>query len=611
MKFETLVSYYEKISATTKRLEILDTLSQLFGFIRDNPNQLDGGDLEKIIYLTQGTLYAEISEQPKLGLAEKTLLELLSSYYAVDSGKVKSLMVKIGDIGETAAKLAGSKRKQGQITTFMGFQQETLNIKDIYEKLTEIAAISGTKSLDRKYDKLRWLLARCSPVTTKYLMRIINSTLRVGVSDATIMDALAVAFLQDKKYREIIEKTYNIYPDLGYIGKIIQDQGIGGLNAIQIQVGIPIRMMLASRLEFTQILEKIGGKCASEYKLDGERVQIHKKGTSISLFSRRLKNITDQYPDVRQAIIDNIDAETVILEGEAVAMDPLFENMLPFQVLSTRRRKYDVQEFMKKVPVCLFLFDLLYIEQNNNKIVAMELPMLERRALLEKITVETKQIRLVMQKLISSTEGLVEFFQEARTKNCEGIMNKSVDPAESIYKAGNRGYLWIKLKSLEAGKMKDSIDVVPIGALMGKGRRANRYGTLLVAVYNTENDKFEFLTRVATGFSDDDLEYFWTVFQMTKTDIRPENVLCNTEKPDVWFNPSFVIEIVGDELTISQKADAGKLYNGQVHDSGYSVRFPVFQRIRSDKDILECTSVDEIVDLYQLQSNVEDLEKGE
>jgi DNA ligase-1 len=154
--------------------------------------------------------------------------------------------------------------------------------------------------------------------------------------------------------------------------------------------------------------------------------------------------------------------------------------------------------------------------------------------------------------------------------------------------------------------MKDSIDVVPICALMGKGRRANRYGTLLVAVYNTENEKFEFLTRVATGFSDDDLEYFWTLFQLTKTDTRPENVLCNTEKPDIWFNPSIVIEIVGDELTISQKADAGKFFSGQVHDSGYSVRFPVFQRLRSDKEISECTKVDEIIDLYQLQSSSED-----
>jgi DNA ligase-1 len=606
MEFETLVTYYEKISATTKRLEILEILSQLFTFIRDNPDNLDEGDLEKIIYLTQGTLYAEISEQPKIGLAEKSLLDLLSSYYGVDSQKVKSLMVKTGDLGETASNLAGSKKKQGQITAFMGLQKETLFIKDIYDRLTELAAISGTKSMERKFDKVRWLLARCDKTSIKYLMRIINSSLRVGVSDATIMDALAVAFLNDKSYRNRIEYAFNIYPDLGYIGNIIQKKGLKGLKAIQIQVGTPIRMMLASRLEYTQILDKIGGKCVSEYKLDGERLQIHKQGSNVSLFSRRLKNISDQYPDVQQAIMSNIIAENVILEGEAVAMDAVFENMLPFQVLTTRRRKYDVQEFVKKVPVCLFLFDILYLEKDGQKIAVMDKSMPERRKTLEEITNETKELRIVMQKPISTTDELVEFFNEARSKNCEGIMNKSVDSVESVYKAGNRGYLWIKLKSLEAGKMKDSIDVVPIGAYMGKGKRSSRYGAFLVAVYNEENEKFEFLTRVATGFSDDDLEEFWTMFQPTKSDVRPSNVVCNSERPDVWFNPSVVIEIAGDELTISQKADAGKYYNGQVRDSGYSVRFPVFQRLRSDKDITECTKIDEIVDFYLLQSKTDD-----
>ncbi len=607
MEFETLVSYYEKISSTSKRLEILDLLSQLFMYIRDNPNKVDEGDLEKIIYLTQGTLYAEISEQPKLGLAEKTLLDLLSSYFAVDSAKVKSMMVKTGDLGETAASLAGGKKKQGQITAFMGLQQDILYIKDIYDRLTEIASISGTKSMDKKFDKLRWLLARCSPNAIKYLMRIINSSLRVGVSDASIMDALAIAFLQDKKYRETIEKAYNIYPDLGYIGKIIQKEGLNGLNSIQIQIGIPIRMMLASRLDYTQILDKIGGKCVSEYKLDGERLQIHKQGSQVSLFSRRLKNISEQYPDVQQVIINNIKVENVILEGEAVAMDSFFEQMLPFQVLTTRRRKYDVEEFVKKVPVCLFLFDILYLEENNSKIAVLDKSLPERRKLLEKITNEEKNIRIVMQKPISTTEELAEFFQEARSKNCEGIMNKSIDPVESVYKAGNRGFLWIKLKSLEAGKMKDSIDVVPIGAYMGKGRRSNRYGAFLVAVYNEENEKFEFLTRVATGFSDDDLEIFWETLRPTKTDSKPENVVCNSEKPDVWFNPSIVCEIVGDELTISEKADAGKFYNGQVRDKGYSVRFPVFQRLRPDKDIFNCTKVDEIIDFYSIQLNSEEI----
>jgi DNA ligase-1 len=154
--------------------------------------------------------------------------------------------------------------------------------------------------------------------------------------------------------------------------------------------------------------------------------------------------------------------------------------------------------------------------------------------------------------------------------------------------------------------MKDSIDAVIIGANMGKGKRSNRYGVFLVAVYNEENEKYEYLTRVATGFSDDDLEEFWNFLQPTISDSRPNSVICNTEKPDVWFTPSIVIEIIGDELTISKKADAGKFYTGQVREKGYSVRFPVFQRLRSDKNIEDVTRVDEIVDFHQLQLSSED-----
>jgi DNA ligase 1 len=236
----------------------------------------------------------------------------------------------------------------------------------------------------------------------------------------------------------------------------------------------------------------------------------------------------------------------------------------------------------------------------------MEQSMPERRKILEEITKESKELRIVTQKPINTTEELVDFFNEARSKNCEGIMNKSIT-GDSVYKAGNRGFLWIKLKSLEAGKMKDTIDVVPIGAYLGKGRRSNRYGAFLVAVYNEENEKFEFLTRVATGFSDDDLEFFWNTLNPTKSDSRPENVVCNVEKPDIWFEPSIVIEITGDELTISSKADAGKFYNGQVRDSGYSVRFPVFQRLREEKSPLDCTKIDEIIDFYSMQSSPEDI----
>lgn len=600
MDFGTLVGYYEKISGTRKRLEMLDYLVDLFNSLKNDQNEAD--DLEQIIYLTQGKLYPEIMEQPKLGLAEKLLLEAMSKYYAVNQGTARKLLKKTGDLGSTAERLAKKQQaKKSQITSFMGIETKSLTVLDIYQKLEEIAAISGEGSQDKKYSKLTWLLARCTPPMVKYLMRIIQSTMRVGVSEPTIMDALAVSYLGDRDYRERIERGYNIHPDLGFVARKVYEKGLEGLHDIHITVGMPIRMMLASRLEYQQILPKLGAKkFFSEYKLDGERLQIHKDGNDVEIFSRRLTKITEQYPDVVESILNNVKAEKAILEGEAVAMDQFYEEMRPFQVLITRKRKYNIDEMVKEVPVCLFVFDLLYLVKDGDETIVMDLPFLKRRDLIKENLDETEKIRLVEGKMIESTSELVEWFKKARSVNTEGVMNKSVDPKTSIYKAGNRGFLWIKLKSLEVGKMSDTIDVVPIGALWGKGKRANLYGTLLVAVLNAETDNYELLTRVASGFSDDDLSKFMGIFQENKLDHAAANVVCS-DKADVWFKPAIVMEIAGDELTVSPKADAGKYHNGKMHENGYSVRFPVFQRIRKDKGIEDATTVDEIVNLFDSQ----------
>ncbi|MHA1338817.1 MAG: ATP-dependent DNA ligase [Promethearchaeota archaeon] len=604
MELKKLVECYEKISATQKRLEILDYLTDLFKYIKEHKEEAE--DLEKVIYLTQGNLYPEMSETPKLGLAEKLLLSAMSHYYGISINVLQKKMRELGDIGSMGEYFAKKQSKSlAQITSFLPSEdnkEDKLTVSDLYKKLEEIASISGPGSVEKKINKLNWLFARSSPLMIKYILRIITSTLRVGVSDPTIMDALANAYLNDKAYREDIERAYNVYPDLGYVARQLHEKGLEGVRNIKAQVGIPIRMMLASRLPYTQIIEKFGGKTfLSELKLDGERLQVHKDGNKIKIFSRRLTNITDQYPDVAEEVRKQVKIDKCIIEGEAVAMDPLYENMLPFQLLITRKRKYDIKKKIEEVPVCLFVFDVLYIERDGIEEIIMDYPLLKRREILKKIVNETNKIKLVEGRFISSTEELVEYFKYARSINTEGLMNKSIDPEKSIYKAGNRGYLWIKLKSLKAGKMTDTLAVTVIGALWGKGKRVNTYGTLLVAVYNEENDKFEYLTRVASGFSDDDLDLFMKILKTYRTNNQPNNVICS-EKPDIWFNPGVIIEISGDELTISPKADAGKYYNGKINETGFSVRFPVFQRIRDDLDLYNITKVDELVDLYEIQN---------
>ena len=359
----------------------------------------------------------------------------------------------------------------------------------------------GSGSQDSKLGIIRGLMNKLSPVETKYLLRIILSTLRVGVSTQTIIDGLAVGFTDDKTNRDIIEHAFNLYPDLGEVTKVLAEKGIEAVEKIEITYGVPIRNMLASRVPYMEIIGKLGSPCVAEYKLDGERLQVHKQGNSVKLFSRRLLEISEQYPDVCELVRSNIKGENFIIEGEVVAMDPFYEKMRPFQVLSKRRRKYDIENISKEVPVCLFVFDLLKYE--DEPYINKPLPI--RREKLEDVVTERDEIRLVNEIEINNTEELVAYFEKARKEGNEGIMAKSIRE-DSWYQAGNRGFLWIKLKGLEGGKLMDSIDVVIIGANYGKGRRTGVFGTYIVAVYDPELDKYIAFTRVATGLTDEVLD---------------------------------------------------------------------------------------------------------
>jgi DNA ligase-1 len=342
---------------------------------------------------------------------------------------------------------------------------------------------------------------------------------------------------------------------------------------------------LASRVPYDEIIEKLGIPFIAEYKLDGERLQIHKNQNDVLLFSRRLLEISEQYPDVIEKVRTKIGVENAIIEGEVVAMDPFHEKMLPFQVLSKRRRKYNIEEMKKEVPVTLFLFDLLKID--NNAYYNKTLP--ERREKLEEIVKEDEEIRLVKSKEISSTDELVDFFNEARENGTEGIIAKSIKE-DSIYQPGNRGFLWIKLKGLVGGKLKDSIDVVLIGAFYGRGRRSGVWGTYIGAVYDEEEDIFRAFTRISSGWTDEVVEALMEEMEQYRMETKPNNVVCE-DTPNVWFRPKLVIEIIGDEITKSEKFAS----------LGYSMRFPVFQRIRRDKGIKDITAVKEIGRLYETQ----------
>ena len=583
MKFYNLAQLFSKLENTTKRLEMIDILSKFF---KDINQRREYEELDKIIYLLQGQLVSNIKQFPKMGIAEKMIIEALSLHSGINKNKIKQILVKKGDIGATAELILSKKKKQKSLFDFENENDSetfSVEISDLYSELKKIAKTGGSGSHDVKLGILRGLMK--DPLETKYLLRIITSTLRVGVSTQTIIDGLAVGFTGTKENRDIIEKAYNLHPDLGDITKILAVKGIEEIKKIEITYGIPIRMMLASRVPYVDIIDKLGSPMIAEYKLDGERLQIHKQGKDIILFSRRLLDISEQYPDVCEVIRNNISSKNVIIEGEVVAMDHFYEKMLPFQVLSKRRRKYSIEEVSKEIPVCLFLFDLLKCEDQSY----IESPLPERRTKLEEIVKESDELQLVKSATINDTNELVDFFNEAREKGTEGIMAKSIQEG-SIYQAGNRGFLWIKLKGLEGGKLKDSVDVVLVGAFYGRGRRKGVYGTYIGAVYDKNNDNFEAFTRIASGWTDEIMSTLMKEVKQYEVTRKPNYVKCD-DTPDVWIKPEIVIEIIGDEITISDKFSS----------LGYSLRFPVFKRFRYDKSPKDITTKKEIIDLFNNQ----------
>ena len=586
MKFSKLAQLFSELESTTKRLEMTEMLSEFFKEINEIK---DFDDLEKIVYLLQGQLVSNIKQLPKMGIAEKMIIEAISTHSGVEKSKIKRVLIKKGDVGATAEFILSRKKKQVSLADFgndLSKSYPSLEISELYSSLEKISLTKGSGSHDAKLGILRGLMRKCSPLENKYLLRIITSTLRVGAATMTIIDGIAEGFTGVKEgNRDLVERAFNLHPDLGDITKILAEKGIDEIKKIDIEYEIPIRMMLASRVPYAEIITKLGTPFTAETKLDGERLQIHKQGDKIQLFSRLLLDISEQYPDVCQVIKENVTVDNAIIEGEVVAMDFVMEKMLPFQVLSKRRRKHDVEDIAKEVPVCVFLFDILKHEQET--FIDKAFP--ERRKRLEQIVVERDELRLVKSESIKSTDELVEFFNNARKEGNEGIMAKSIQE-DSVYQAGNRGFLWIKLKSLEGGKLKDSVDVVLIGAFYGKGRRTGVYGTYIGAVYDPENDKFIAFTRFFSGLTDELSETLTKDMEQYKVNRKPTNVICE-DIPDVWFEPKVVVEIIGDEITISEKFST----------LGYSMRFPVFERFRPEKGPKDITTLAEIHELYETQ----------
>ncbi|HLC10975.1 MAG TPA: ATP-dependent DNA ligase, partial [Candidatus Bathyarchaeia archaeon] len=487
MLYSGIVETYAKIEATTKRLEITRLLVEL---IDATPRSI----IDRVVYLTQGKLYPDFLGI-ELGVAEKLLFRALAKVTGQTEEKILAVYKKLGDLGTVAETLLKDK-------TQASFHREALTVEEVYNVFDTIAHEAGKGSIDSKLRHLTGLLEKASPTEARYVTRMALGRLRLGVADMTILDALAISIGGGKESRPILERAYNRSSDLGHVAKTLATGGIEAIESFKVTVGRPIRPMLAERLSDARaILVKLNGECAAEYKYDGLRIQAHVSTKEVTLFSRRLENITDQFPDVRQLLKKNLEEEAVILEGEAVPVDPSTGELLPFQLISQRRgRKYDLEKTIGEIPVAFFPFDLLYADTVD----LTDRPYLERRERLRKLIRKNEKVILSKQKICNDPEALDEFMEQAVGDGCEGLMIKSIGP-DSIYKAGARGWAWIKYKREYKSEMQDSVDLAVVGAFAGRGRRGGTYGALLLAAYDKSDDVFRTVCKCGSGFTDEDL----------------------------------------------------------------------------------------------------------
>jgi len=578
LKFSVVVEAYEKLEGITGRIAMTEILA---GLLKETPET----ELPMLVYLTQGKLRPDY-EGIEVGIAEKYALRVLHVASGKPVEEVKKLYVQAGDIGTAAEKLLEESR-QGALLP------EPLTLRRVYDTLMDISQRSGEGSIDSKLKELINLIADATAKEAKYILRTATGELRLGVADYTILDACALSILGEKGHRKALERAYNVTSDLGFVVQLAAEKGLKGIENVKEQIDKPIRPMLAERLSTAkEILEKMGGDVVMEYKLDGERAQVHKNGNEVVIFSRRLEVITQTYPDVVEYARKYVKAKQVILEGEVVAVNIETGDYLPFQELMHRRRKHGIEEIMKQYPVAVNFFDVMFVDGED----FTGKPYTVRRKELETIVDENEYARLVPAKRTKDPDEIERYMEEAISKGGEGLMIK--DP-KATYNAGARGFAWIKLKREYRSELSDTIDLVIVGALHGRGRRAGVYGAYLLAAYDKKKDAFPTITKIGTGFSDEDLERLPKLLKPYESEVKPPNVESSLV-PDVWYRPKVVIETIASEITLSPNYPAG--LNSIRPGSGLALRFPKFTgKVRDEKGPQDATTVKEIVQMYNNQ----------
>ena len=579
MKFSVLSDSLEKMEETSKRLELTGILVEL---LKKTPNEI----IAKVIYLIQGKLKPNF-EGVELGIAEKLVIRAISKSAGVTIKKIEDDYNDGGDLGITVSNIL----KQKTQTTFSA---ETITLERVYETLLKISTLQGKGSQDMKIKYISSLLNDATPEESKFILKILLGTMRLGVAENTVMDALAIAFTNSKENRELVENAYNVSSDLGKVSEVLAQDGLDGLLKFNVSLFSPIRPMLADRVKSEEeAVKRIENEFAAEYKLDGERVQIHIQDDKVILFSRSLENITNYYPDIVEKISDTINADDGIFEAEIVAINANTGNFLPFQELMHRRRKHKLDQAITNYPITVNFFDILY--HNGKELLNYSYN--ERRKNLEGVIKENEFAKLIPMSIVNNTTDISDVLENSINSGCEGLMLKVLN---ANYRAGSRGSNWLKLKREYQNELGDSLDLVVVGAFFGRGRRTGKYGTLLLSTYDSENDSFPTICKVGTGFTDESLDQLFQILS-NKVILKKNPRVESSIESDIWFEPELVLEVVASEITLSPIHKTG--LNLIRKDTGFALRFPKFTgKIRTEKLAEDASCPEEVSTLYKNQN---------
>lgn len=572
MLFSILSDTYERLEGTSKKLKKTDIISELL-------KKTESKDIEKVVLLLNGSVFPAWSQQ-ELGVANQIMIKALAKASGIPENQIVKNFKKTGDLGLTAEELIKEKKQKT-------LSSRQLTIENVFENLRQMALETGKKSQERKLSLITQLLTSAKPKEAKYIVRTVLAELRVGVAEGILRDAIAKAFNASP---EEVENAWFLNPDYGEIAKIIEEKGKAGLKKVKIELGRPIIVLLAEKSpSLKQALEDAKNP-ALETKYDGARIVIEKKGNEFWLYTRRLENVTKQFPDLVELAKKAVKARDCVLDGECVGMNPKTGRPFPFQVLSQRiHRKYDIEKTIKQIPIQMNIFDIVFL---NGKLL-FDKPLKERRKILEKIINPIKgKFQLSEQVVTSDLKKADEFYKGVLARGEEGLIIKNLD---ALYQPGRRvAGGWFKVKPT-----LENLDLVIIGATWGTGKRAGWFSSFILGCRDPDTGKFLECGMMGTGIKEKIAEEGDITFEYMTKLLKP---FIESEKgSEVKIKPKIVIEVASEEIQKSTN-----------YPSGFALRFPRFIRIRTpEKGPEEADTLERVKALYEIQKGKKPTETEE